>query len=51
MMDANLAGYFETTLNQMAKDSGAFVAEFNGQIKNVGIQAGETAIEAYNRVA
>ena len=51
MADADLAGYFESTLNQMLQAGESFMADFGRGLETVTINAGETATSAYARAA
>ena len=51
MMDVDLAGYFESTINQMVQAGDSFMADFGNGLEEVKVKAGETAVEAYARAA
>lgn len=48
--DAGLSNAFEGVLNECISAGGHFVAEIGGQLRDIEVQAGETASDAYNRV-
>lgn len=48
--DAGLSNAFEGVLNECISAGDHFVAEIGGQLRDIEVQAGETASDAYNRV-
>ena len=50
MTDAGIPQQFESVLNSMVKTGESFYAQFGDTVKEVTVQTGESAVDAYNRV-
>ena len=50
MTDAGIPQQFESVLNSMVKTGQSFYARFGDTVKEVTVQTGESAVDAYNRV-